>query len=107
MEKQYLTQTEVEKVIAFNEDEVMREAVRKVLFEGILECGVVQAGIPLDQRNWAYNLGGLNDKAMDNEKLGALLKATSQGIAFMEDGFKRIEEFKSEEPEGSSSNPAE
>lgn len=94
MEKEYLTEQEIDKVIAFQEDEVMREAVKKVLFEGILECGVMKEGVALDGRNWAYNLGGLNDFAMDNEKVGELLKATTKGIGYMEDGFRRIGEFK-------------
>lgn len=106
---EYLTEQEVDKVIAFQEDEVMREAVKKVLFEGILKCGIAEAGVPLDGRNWAYNLGGFNDFAMDNEKVGELLKATTKGIGYMEDGFKRIGEFKRPEAPNAeeSINPAE
>lgn len=99
MKKDYLTDLEYEKVIAFNEDEVMREAVRKVLFEGIIQFGVVKAGAAFSDKNWAYSLGGLNDMAMTNEQTGALLKATAKGIGFMEDGFRRIAEFKRQEKE--------
>lgn len=104
----YLDDLELQKVIAFNEDEVMKEAVRKVLFEGILAAGIAKAGVPFEDKNWAYNLGGFNDFAMDDDKVGALLKATSKGIAFMEDGFKRLSEIKREEPDVSEvNNPAE
>lgn len=97
--KHYLNDVELEKVIAFNEDEVMKEAVRKVLLEGIYEVGVLKPGEAADGRNWAFNLAGLNDMAMDDDKVGSLLKATAKGIGALEDGFKRIAEFKHAESE--------
>lgn len=103
----YLNEIEKEKLAAFNDDEIMKEAVRKVLLEGILECGVVKEGVEFDGRNWAYNLGGLNDFAMDDAVLGGLLKATTKGIGYLEDGFKRLSEHKREIPlKEEDSNPA-
>lgn len=91
--KHYLTPLEHEKVVQFNEDDVMREAVKKVLLEGLYAVGVLEAGKSADARNWAFNLAGLNDMAMDDATVGNLLKVTAKGIAALEDGFKRIGEF--------------
>lgn len=103
---EYLTEIEKDKVIAFNEDVVMREAVKKVMLETIYRIGVLEPGVPADGRNWAFNLAGLNDMAMDDEKVGALLKATAKGIGALEDGFKRLSEVKREEPSEEEENPA-
>lgn len=107
MDTPYLNDIEKDKLLAFKEDELMKNAVQKFLFSGILEAGVQKEGVPYNGKNWSYNLTGLNDNAMDNEKLGALLKATNRGIAFMEDAFARLEELKKEEPQEKEVNPAE
>ena len=104
---EYLNELEKEKIIAFNEDTVMREAVKKVLLEGIYRVGVLEAGKPADPRNWAFNLAGLNDMAMDDEKVGNLLKVTAKGIGAIEDGFKRLSEIRRAEPQEKEVNPAE
>lgn len=107
MDKHYLNEQEVEKVIAFNEDPIMKQAVKKVILEGIFSIGVLEAGRDADNRNWAYNLAGLNDMAMSNEVVGGLLKATAKGFGALEDGFKRIEEFKRKAKEDNEDkNPA-
>lgn len=91
--KHYLTPLEHEKVVQFNEDATMREAVKKVLLEGLYSVGTLEAGKEADARNWAFNLAGLNDMAMDDATVGNLLKVTAKGIAALEDGFKRVGEF--------------
>lgn len=107
MDKYYLNEQEVEKVTQFNEDEVMREAVKKVLLERIYHSGILEEGKPANDKNWAFNLGGLNDFAMDDEKVGNMLKTTTRGLALVEDAFNEIAEFTSKPSDSSTPmNPA-
>lgn len=93
MEKYYLTEEEREKVVQFNADEKMRNAVQKVLLERIYHSGVLEKGEPVNNRNWAFNLGGLNDMAMKDEELGNLLKVTVKGMGLVEAAFEDIKQF--------------
>lgn len=107
MEKYYyLNELERDALIRLNQDEITKQAIMKVLLEGIYAVGVLNAGEPADKRNWAYNLGGLNDFAMDDDKVGNLLKITTRAFAIVEDGFKKLEDFKSEDVSEEQENPA-
>lgn len=89
----FLNEIERERLIAFNEDVVMKEAVRKVIVEPIYAIGTLKPGKSATDRNWAYNLGGLNDFAMDDAKLGNQLKITTRALAAVEDAFNKISRF--------------
>lgn len=106
MDKYYLNDEEKKKVIQFNEDEVMREAVRKVIMERIYNVGVLEEGKPASDKNWAYNLGGLNDFAMDDEKVGNMLKVTTRALGVVEDAFSNISQFTNNKPDEEEENPA-
>ena len=102
----YLSKGEKEKLIVFNEDDVMKEAVRKVLLAGIYYTGVLNKKDASTDKNWAYNLGGLNDMAMDDAKVGNLLKITTRALAVVEDAFTRLSEFSKDVPQKEEGNPA-
>ena len=102
----YLSEGEKEKLIVFNEDEVMKEAVRKVLLAGIYYTGVLSKDKNSSDKNWAYSLGGLNDMVMDDEKVGSLLKITTRALAVVENAFKNLSEFNKDEPQTEEGNPA-
>lgn len=103
----FLTELEKDKLRNINDDEVAVSALKKLFLHKVYGMGVVKKGEPLDERNWAYSLGGLNDFAMDNETLGALLKATTKGISFVEQAFADLKTFtnKKEDPEPEQPNP--
>lgn len=104
----YLNEKEVEKIIQFNNDEVMKQAVKKVMLSGIYESGTLKAGEPANDTNWAYSLGGqmVPDGSLDDAQLGSLLRATAKGIGYLEDGFKRLSEIKKPEKSEEDENPA-
>ena len=102
----YLSKGEMAKLVIFNEDEIMREAVKKVLVAGIYYTGVLDKKTVSSDKNWAYNLGGLNDMAMDDAKVGSLLKITTRALAVVEDAFARLSEFNKDEPQKEEVNPA-
>ena len=104
----YLNQAEQERLEVFYDDEVMREAVKKVLLANIYQAGVLKKGESANDKNWAYNLGGLNDMVMDDEKVGHMLKITSKALGVVGDAFTRLSAFsKVETPGKVEGNPAE
>jgi len=88
--KEYLSDLEIAKIKSFVEDKAMFEAVRKVLLKGIYENGTLVPGKKANAtRNFAltFNI----DPKIKNEDLGADLRATVQGISFVELGFTELE----------------
>jgi hypothetical protein len=78
----------------FLNDQILVEAVRKVLLFGIYYNGTLKSGQEADsQMNFA--LGLVAAKAdISNEELGADLRACAEGIRMVETGFKQLEKFK-------------
>lgn len=94
MAYEYLTDAEKQQVINFNENELMREAVRKVMLEEVYQYGILEKGKPANNLNWAYSLGGdINNATMSEEELGKLLKVTVQAFSVVERAFNKIDGF--------------
>lgn len=93
IESPFLSDIEREKIALFNEDSILREAVKKVLLKGIYENGTLRAGKPADPlQNFALAIAF--DPQYSNEQLGADLRASASGISLLEQGFKKLLEFK-------------
>ena len=93
----------------FVENDVQREAVRKVLLFELYNTGILEKGeATVPRRNFSFQLvlqaqaNGLSD-----EGLGKQLRSVWEGINFLESGFKKLEDFrkKPQRSEGKS-NPA-
>lgn len=94
---EYLTDLETDKLIAFNKDEVMKEAVKKVLLEEVYYKGTLKAGEPANPlRNYTLALVSKKGQAT-NEQVGADLRATWEGINMVESGFQALSRFKDKE----------
>ena len=108
----YLNKGEMAKLVIFNEDEIMREAVKKVLVAGIYYTGVLNKKTVSSDKNWAYNLGasdkmgGEHDFLMEDAKLGSLLKITTRALSIVESAFSKLSEFNKDEPQKEEDNPA-
>lgn len=90
--KEFLNDLELEKVKVFVEDPVMFEAVRKVLLSGIYQNGTLKPGQKANpSKNFALSLAF--DPKVDNEALGADLRASASGIHFVELGFRELEKL--------------
>lgn len=90
--KEFLTDLEIAKIEAFNKDEVLVQAVKKVLLQHIYTQGVISKGInhnPL--KNRALVLVG-ND--VSNEELGSQLRSLWEGVNALETGFSELETIK-------------
>ena len=96
-----LTDVEKEKIIVFNQDEKMVEAVRKVMLASIYNNGTLRKGHKAEPlKNGALGLAflALNGQAIaSNEQLGEDLRAYAQGVNLLEGGFKELEKITKEE----------
>lgn len=91
---EYLNDQEIEKLIAFNKDEVMREAVKKVILEEIYYKGCLKAGEPANPLK-NYTLAMASKKGQFTpEQIGNDLLATWEGINMVESGFQSLSKFK-------------
>ena len=104
---EYLTDVEIEAVEAFNKNEVMKEAVKKVLLQHIYTQGVITKGKkhdPLKNRALVIVSGDYDD-----EQLGGRLRSLWEGVNALETGFTDLEKIKSKkgEPVETTYNEAE
>ncbi len=97
-EYNFLNDLEKAAVEAFNNNEVTREAVRKVILHGVHTQGVLKSGVKHDPKhNWALAYATRDE--LSNEQIGADLRATAQGIVFVERAFNDLSKIKkAEEP---------
>ena len=109
--KEYLTDLEIQKIEQFNQDIVMSDAVKKVLFESINERGTVKKGRKVNPLlNGALGLVSLATSGravITDEQLGQDLRAYYHGVGMLESGFQelaKIKVVKEEKAEGD--NPA-
>lgn len=94
--KEFLTELEVQKIELFCSDDVMFEAVRKVLLQGIYSQGVVQKGFTHDPlKNAAFNLASqaITNPIPDAE-LGANLRGMWAGVNYLHNAFRDLESIK-------------
>ena len=106
-----LNEIEQSKIVAFMEDKIMSEAVRKHLLSGLYNTGILRAGQPADARtNWAFQLvwdRGTQSMPRSNEELGADLRAMTRGIQLVEGAWEEMSKLKKDEsPKDDAVNPA-
>lgn len=97
--KEYLTELEVDKIESFCNDEVMYEAVKKVLFSVLYHDGVVTKGEKVDIKNGAFSLianAYSENKNIGNEELGQQLRAKFEGVHTIHEGFTQLKTIKRE-----------
>ena len=87
----------------FYENEKLREAIKKVLLAPLYFQGTIRKGRKaVPNVNWLYSAIGNT-----NENLGAVIRAKTEALVFIEEGFKLLSSFKKIELKGSNqSNPA-
>lgn len=91
--KEYLSEQEILKIDAFCKDEIMSQAIKKVLLASVYSNGVMVAGRPaLPLRNFALSLA--LDPDASNEKVGADLRAQATGVKLIELGFGELEKIR-------------
>lgn len=107
----YINKLEEEKIQEFVKDEVMFEAVKKVLLAGIYQNGTLTAGQPAEPMingalapiTIAFRSGDI-----DTKKIGENLLAYYYGVSSVEEGFNHLASMKKlEEVKEETENPAE
>lgn len=92
----FLSDEEKKKIMRFNMDSVLVEAVRKVLLAGIYKHGVLEAGKEHNPLiNGAYSLVSLaTTNPIPDEILGQQLRAQWSGINALHNGFEELSKIK-------------
>lgn len=107
---EFLSAQEQAKIAAFNQDEVLSEAVKKVLLAAIYDNGTLRASLKANPRkNAALSLAFLaigGGGIVTNADLGEDLRGLAQGISLVEKGFEQLSKIKFEDKsEDKSDNP--
>ncbi len=99
-----LNQIEKEKIVIFNADEVLCNAVRKVLLASFYTNGTLRKEFkPNPLRNGALGLAMMavgGTAVLSNETLGEDIRGIAQAINLMEVGFQELAKIKNKEPSG-------
>lgn len=96
--KEFLTELEISKIEAFCADDVMFEAVKKVLLQGIYSQGVIVKGFKHDPlQNAAFNLASLAvQNPIPDEELGANIRGMWAGVNYLHNAMNDLEKIKSD-----------
>jgi hypothetical protein len=91
---EYLNPNEVSRLIAFNSDPVMREAVKKVLLFNIYNAETLKEGEPVGlDKHWVY---GIDTRDSTDEEVGKRVRTKISAMSFIEDAFKTLGEYHTE-----------
>lgn len=109
---EYLNDLEIEQVKIFNSNQVMKEAVRKILLAEIYYNATLKAGEPAQPYRNAV-LGFLltedgNIRSVNDEQLGREVRGFAEGISMVQRGFAKLAKYseKAVEEVEDSENPA-
>lgn len=97
--KEYLTDIEISKIESFCKDEIMYEAVRKVMLSCTYYTGALRKGEKLEPRNQAFDLiakATSKGEKVTNEQLGEELRGLFFGVDTVEQGFAQLKTIKRE-----------
>lgn len=100
MEK-YLTEVEIVKIEAMCKDEVLLEAVRKVMLQGLYTHGTLQKGVTPDPlKNGALALAAVStNNPIPDEQLGQHIRGVWAGLNALENAFNDLKRIKSQKAE--------
>lgn len=97
----YLSDIEKDKIINFNNDEVLVNAVRKVLLAVMYDNGTLRKDLAPDPlKNGALGLAFLaigGKGVVSNADLGEDLRGLAQGVSLLENGLNQLSKIKKEE----------
>lgn len=103
-----LSDQEKQSIEAFCNNEVMYNAVKKVILSGIYEQGTLKEDEkPNPLENAAFHLASLSVKnPIPDEMLGQHIRGMFAGINSLELGFNKLKTFKQEKKAKEEENPA-
>lgn len=105
-----LSDIEKAKIIQFNEDKVLSEAVKKVMLQVLYTQGTLRKDLepkPLSNAAFGLVFQTLPGKVVTDEQLGQDLRGLAHGVNLLEGGFERLASItRKEEPKAVEENPA-
>ena len=101
----FLSDLEKQKLEQFVQDEIMMQAVKKVLLFSIYGAGRLLKGKPVNN-NENFALVYASQKGAKFEDIGADVKACWEGICALENAYKDLENYKPIPIEEIKKNPA-
>ncbi len=101
-----LNETEKILVQQFYENEMMREAVKKVLLQAVYSDGVLKPGEPADPLQNRLIAWLSNNLEQPDSIIGANIRATYWGLNALTVGFNKLAEYKKVEPKQDKLNKA-
>lgn len=90
---EFLTDKEVDKIMKFNQDTELVEAVKKVMLKAIYTQGTLRKGLtpnPLNNAALATVFATINGSVISDEQLGADLRGFAHGLNLLESGFQEL-----------------
>lgn len=94
---EFLSDQEKEKIYQFNEDEVLQEAIRKVLLAGIYTAGSLRKDLlfnPLKNGALALGFAAVNVRAaLTDEQIGQDTRALCHGLNALETAFEELKKI--------------
>lgn len=90
---EFLTDKERDKIIKFNQDTELVEAVKKVMLKALYTQGTLRQGVtpnPLNNAALATAFADINGSRISNEQLGADLRGFAHGLNLLESGFQEL-----------------
>jgi len=93
----YLTKVQIDKIKAFNEDKVLKNAIYKVLLAPLYQHGRMEQGEHDATKNFAltpaFNMLLQKREMWNLETLGQHTLASAMAIQFLEQGFGELDKF--------------
>lgn len=93
--REYLSEHEVKALEEFASNQVLVEAVKKVLLEGVYYQGTMEQGkAPDASKNFLLAIATQQLELTTNEVLGDKIRAAVMGVTAVEQGFNAIKQYK-------------
>lgn len=108
---EFLTDKEIDKIVKFNQDTELVEAVKKVMLKAVYTQGTLRKGVkpnPLNNAALSTVFATINGSVISDEQLGADLRGFAHGLNLLESGFQELEKVEkiSLDDKPSEENPA-
>lgn len=104
-ERKFLDVVEISKLIMFNADEKLKDAVKKMLLYFVYNSEILRPGESAGiEKHWVY--GVLQDPKISDEEIGKNVRAKVYALGLLEEAFKEISKFTPEEEPKEEKNPA-
>lgn len=101
----FLSELEQNKLQTLADDEIMLEAIKKILFDGILNQGVQRSNeASLQNRNWVFGLDQTG--TMSDDEFGRAVRVRAEALVLVERSFSEILTLKLREEKQETVNPA-